>query len=210
MQMSYTLPSLPYEYGALEPHFDERTMRIHHTKHHQTYVNNTNDALKDFPQLAELDIDDLIQNLDKVPADKRTFLRNNAGGHANHSMFWIGLKIGTELQGELKSAIERDFGSVENFKEIFEKAAATRFGSGWAWLVLKSDGKLAVVSTANQDNPLMGESISGVSGYPILGLDVWEHAYYLKYENRRPEYIKAFWSVVNWDEAAKRFAEKVK
>lgn len=208
--MSYTLPSLPYEYGALEPHFDERTMKIHHTKHHQTYVNNTNDALKDFPELAKLDIDDLIQNLDKVPADKRTFLRNNAGGHANHSMFWNGLKIGTELKGELKSAIERDFSSVESFKEIFEKAAATRFGSGWAWLVLKSDGKLAVVSTANQDNPLMGESISGVSGYPILGLDVWEHAYYLKYENRRPEYIKAFWSVVNWDEAAKRFAEKVK
>ncbi|SPP32525.1 Superoxide dismutase [Mn] [Arsenophonus endosymbiont of Aleurodicus floccissimus] len=209
--MSYTLPTLPYEYGALEPHFDERTMKIHHTKHHQTYVNNTNDALKDFPELAKLDIDDLIQNLDKVPADKRTFLRNNAGGHANHSMFWNGLKIGTELKGELKSAIERDFASVENFKEIFEKAAATRFGSGWAWLVLKSDGKkLAVVSTANQDNPLMGESISGVSGYPILGIDVWEHAYYLKYENRRPEYIKAFWSVVNWDEAAKRFAEEVK
>lgn len=208
--MSYTLPSLPYEYGALEPYFDERTMKIHHTKHHQTYVNNTNDALKEFPELAKLDIDDLIQNLDKVPADKRTFLRNNAGSHANHSMFWIGLKIGTELKGELKSAIERDFGSVENFKEIFEKAAATHFGSGWAWLVLKSDGKLAVVSTANQDNPLMGEAISGVSGYPILGLDVWEHAYYLKYENRRPEYIKAFWSVVNWDEAEKRFAEKVK
>ncbi|QLK88608.1 superoxide dismutase [Mn] [Arsenophonus endosymbiont of Aphis craccivora] len=207
--MSYTLPSLPYEYGALDPHFDERTMKIHHTKHHQTYVNNTNDALKDFPELAKLDIDDLIQNLDKVPADKRTFLRNNAGGHANHSMFWNGLKTGTELKGELKSAIERDFASVENFKEIFEKAAATRFGSGWAWLVLKSDGKLAVVSTANQDNPLMGESISGVSGDPILGLDVWEHAYYLKYENRRPEYIKAFWSVVNWDEAAKRFAGKV-
>lgn len=210
MRMSYTLPSLPYEYAALEPHFDERTMKIHHTKHHQTYVNNTNDALKDFPELAKLDIDDLIQNLDKVPADKRTFLRNNAGGHANHSMFWNGLKTATELKGELKSAIERDFASVENFKEIFEKAAATRFGSGWAWLVLKSDGKLAVVSTANQDNPLMGESISGVSGYPILGLDVWEHAYYLKYENRRPEYIKAFWSVVNWDEAAKRFAGKVK
>ncbi|MFS1539453.1 MAG: superoxide dismutase [Mn] [Candidatus Phlomobacter fragariae] len=208
--MSYTLPSLPYEYGALEPYFDERTMKIHHTKHHQTYINNTNDALKDFPELVKLDIEDLIQNLDKVPADKRTFLRNNAGGHANHSMFWTGLKIGTKLQGELKSAIERDFVSVENFKEIFEKAATTRFGSGWAWLVLKSDGKLAVVSSANQDNPLMGEAISGVSGYTILGLDVWEHAYYLKYENRRPEYIKAFWSVVNWDEAAKRFVEKVK
>ncbi|MGP1923414.1 MAG: superoxide dismutase [Mn] [Arsenophonus sp. NEOnobi-MAG3] len=208
--MSYTLPSLPYEYGALEPHFDKRTMKIHHTKHHQTYVNNTNEALKDFPELANLYIDELIQNLENIPAEKHTILRNNAGGHANHSIFWKGLKLGTELQGELKSAIERDFLSVENFKEIFEKVAATRFGSGWAWLVLRLDGKLTVISTANQDNPLMGEAISGVSGYPILGLDVWEHAYYLKYENRRPEYIKAFWSVVNWDEAAKRFAENIK
>lgn len=203
--MSYVLPALPYAYDALEPHFDKMTMEIHHTKHHQTYVNNTNTALEAFPEMANLDIDDLIAQLDKFPADKRTFIRNNAGGHSNHSMFWKGLKTGTTLQGDLKTAIERDFGSVEAFQAEFEKAAATRFGSGWAWLVLK-DGKLAVVSTANQDSPLMGEAISGTSGYPIIGLDVWEHAYYLKFQNRRPDYIKAFWSVVNWDEAAARFA----
>ncbi|MEK8098378.1 superoxide dismutase [Mn] [Morganella morganii] len=203
--MSYVLPALPYAYDALEPHFDKMTMEIHHTKHHQTYVNNTNTALEAFPEMANLDIDDLIAQLDKFLADKRTFIRNNAGGHSNHSMFWKGLKTGTTLQGDLKAAIERDFGSVEAFQAEFEKAAATRFGSGWAWLVLK-DGKLAVVSTANQDSPLMGEAISGTSGYPIIGLDVWEHAYYLKFQNRRPDYIKAFWSVVNWDEAAARFA----
>lgn len=203
--MSYVLPALPYAYDALEPHFDKMTMEIHHTKHHQTYVNNTNTALEAFPEMANLDIDDLIAQLDKFPADKRTFIRNNAGGHSNHSMFWKGLKTGTTLQGDLKAAIERDFGSVEAFQAEFEKAAATRFGSGWAWLVLK-DGKLAVVSTANQDSPLMGEAISGTSGYPVIGLDVWEHAYYLKFQNRRPDYIKAFWSVVNWDEAAVRFA----
>ncbi|ATF55398.1 superoxide dismutase [Mn] [Morganella morganii] len=203
--MSYVLPALPYAYDALEPHFDKMTMEIHHTKHHQTYVNNTNTALEAFPEMANLDIDDLIAQLDKFPADKRTFIRNNAGGHSNHSMFWKGLKTGTTLQGDLKAAIERDFGSVEAFQAEFEKAAATRFGSGWAWLVLK-DGKLAVVSTANQDSPLMGEAISGTSGYPIIGLDVWEHAYYLKFQNRRPDYIKAFWSVVNWDEAAARLA----
>ncbi|MFD0709896.1 superoxide dismutase [Mn] [Photorhabdus luminescens] len=208
--MSYSLPSLPYSYEALEPHFDKQTMEIHHTKHHQTYVNNTNSALEVFPELAGLDIDDLIQQLDKIPADKRTFVRNNAGGHANHSLFWKGLKLGTTLQGPLKEAIERDFGSIDSFKEKFEQAAATRFGSGWAWLVLKDDGKLAVVSTANQDSPLMGEAISGASGYPIIGLDVWEHAYYLQYQNRRPDYIKAFWNVVNWDEAATRYQEKVK
>ncbi|QQO72554.1 superoxide dismutase [Mn] [Morganella morganii] len=203
--MSYVLPALPYAYDALEPHFDKMTMEIHHTKHHQTYVNNTNTALEAFPEMANLDIDDLIAQLGKFPADKRTFIRNNVGGHSNHSMFWKGLKTGTTLQGDLKAAIERDFGSVEAFQAEFEKAAATRFGSGWAWLVLK-DGKLAVVSTANQDSPLMGEAISGTSGYPIIGLDVWEHAYYLKFQNRRPDYIKAFWSVVNWDEAAARFA----
>ncbi|MBS9422535.1 superoxide dismutase [Mn] [Photorhabdus caribbeanensis] len=208
--MSYSLPSLPYSYDALEPHFDKQTMEIHHTKHHQTYVNNTNSALEAFPELVGLDIDDLIQQLDKIPADKRTFVRNNAGGHANHSLFWKGLKLGTTLQGPLKEAIERDFGSIDSFKEKFEQAAATRFGSGWAWLVLKDDGKLAVVSTANQDSPLMGEAISGASGYPIIGLDVWEHAYYLQYQNRRPDYIKAFWNVVNWDEAAIRYQEKVK
>ena len=202
--MSYSLPSLPYAYDALEPHFDKETMEIHHTKHHQTYVNNANAALEGTP-FADLPVEELITQLDKVPADKKVVLRNNAGGHANHSFFWKGLKTGTTLQGELKAAIEKDFGSVEKFQEEFEKAAATRFGSGWAWLVKKGD-KLAVVSTANQDNPLMGEAISGASGYPIVGLDVWEHAYYLKYQNKRPDYIKAFWNVVNWDEAATRFA----
>lgn len=208
--MSYSLPALPYAYDALEPHFDKMTMEIHHTKHHQTYVNNTNTALEAFPEFAGMDIDELIQQLDKFPADKRTFIRNNAGGHSNHSMFWKGLKLNTTLQGSLKDAIERDFGSIDAFMAEFEKAAASRFGSGWAWLVLKEDGKLAVVSTANQDSPLMGEAISGTSGYPIVGLDVWEHAYYLKFQNRRPDYIKAFWSVVNWDEAAKRFESKAK
>ncbi|MBD2796426.1 superoxide dismutase [Mn] [Xenorhabdus sp. 18] len=208
--MSYSLPSLPYSYDALEPHFDKQTMEIHHTKHHQTYVTNTNSALEALPELSNLDIDDLIQQLDKIPADKRTFVRNNAGGHSNHSLFWKGLKLGTVLGGALKAAIERDFGSVDSFKEKFEQAAATRFGSGWAWLVLKEDGKLAVVSTANQDSPLMGEEIAGASGYPIVGLDVWEHAYYLKYQNRRPDYIKAFWHVVNWDEAVRRYEEKIK
>lgn len=205
--MSYTLPSLPYAYDALEPHFDKQTMEIHHSKHHQAYVNNANAALESLPdELKNLSAEELIAQLDKVPAEKRTALRNNAGGHANHSLFWKGLKKGTQLTSELKAAIERDFGNVDAFKEKFEQAAATRFGSGWAWLVYK-DGKLAVVSTANQDSPLMGESVSGASGYPIVGLDVWEHAYYLKYQNRRPDYIKAFWDVVNWDEAAKRFAD---
>ena len=174
---------------------------------HQTYVNNANAALESLPEFANLSAEELITKLDQLPADKKTVLRNNAGGHANHSLFWKGLKTGTTLQGDLKAAIERDFGSVENFKAEFEKAAATRFGSGWAWLVLKGD-KLAVVSTANQDSPLMGEAISGASGFPIIGLDVWEHAYYLKFQNRRPDYIKAFWDVVNWDEAAARFAAK--
>lgn len=205
--MSYSLPSLPYAYDALEPHFDKQTMEIHHTKHHQTYVSNANTVLEAYPELAQYSVEELIQDLDKVPADKRTFMRNNAGGHANHSLFWKGLKIGTTLGGDLKAAIERDFGSVEKFQEEFEKAAATRFGSGWAWLVLKGD-KLAVVSTANQDSPLMGEAVAGASGFPIVGLDVWEHAYYLKYQNKRPDYIKAFWNVVNWDEAAARFAAK--
>ncbi|WP_380182502.1 superoxide dismutase [Mn] [Kalamiella sp. sgz302252] len=202
--MSYSLPSLPYAYDALEPHFDKQTMEIHHTKHHQTYVNNANAALEG-SEFANLPVEELITKLDQVPADKKTVLRNNAGGHANHSFFWKGLKTGTTLGGDLKAAIEKDFGSVEAFKETFEKAAATRFGSGWAWLV-KKDGKLAVVSTANQDSPLMGEAISGASGTPIIGLDVWEHAYYLKYQNKRPDYIKAFWEVVNWDVAAENFA----
>ncbi|MGL9734305.1 MAG: superoxide dismutase [Mn] [Symbiopectobacterium sp.] len=204
--MSYSLPSLPYAYDALEPHFDKQTMEIHHSKHHQAYVNNANTALESLPAFASLSAEELIAKLDEVPGDKKAVLRNNTGGHANHSLFWKGLKLGTTLGGDLKAAIERDFGSIDAFKEKFEQAAATHCGSGWAWLVLKEDGKLAVVSTANQDSPLMGEAISGASGYPIVALDVWEHSYYLKYQNRRPDYIKAFWNVVNWDEAAARFS----
>ena len=206
--MAYTLPELGYAYDALEPHFDAQTMEIHHSKHHQAYVNNANAVLENLPEFAEFCPGQLITKLAEIPADKRTALRNNAGGHVNHSLFWKGLKTGTTLQGALKAAIERDFGSVENFQAEFEKAAATRFGSGWAWLVL-NQGKLEVVSTANQDSPLMGKEIAGCEGYPILGLDVWEHAYYLKFQNRRPDYIKAFWNVVNWDVAAERFEKKV-
>lgn len=202
--MAYTLPALPYAYDALEPHFDAMTMEIHHSKHHQAYVNNSNAALEKLPEWADKSAEELIANLDKLPEEVRTPLRNNAGGHANHSLFWQILKTGTTLQGALKAAIERDFGSVEAFQAEFEKAAASRFGSGWAWLVYE-EGKLKVVSTANQDSPLMGKAVSGASGYPIIGLDVWEHAYYLKFQNRRPDYIKAFWQVVNWDEAGKRF-----
>lgn len=203
--MTYTLPTLPYAYDALEPHFDKQTMEIHHSKHHQAYINNANAALENLPEFASLGAEELISKIDQLPADKKTVLRNNAGGHANHSLFWKGLKPGTTLQGKLKAAIERDFASVEEFKNLFEKAAAGRFGSGWAWLVVQN-GKLAVTSTANQDNPLMGDTLAGTSGYPVIGLDVWEHAYYLKYQNRRPDYIKAYWNVVNWDEAAARFA----
>ncbi|MFB6421814.1 MAG: superoxide dismutase [Mn] [Candidatus Malihini olakiniferum] len=203
--MSYSLPSLTYSYDALEPHFDKKTMEIHHSKHHQTYVNNANAALKGLPEFASLSAEELITKLDKVPVEKKEALHNNVGGHVNHSLFWKGLKLGTALDGHLRTAIEQDFGSVDAFKEKFEQVAATCFGSGWAWLLLKEDGKLAVVSTGNQDSPLMSGAISGASGYPIFALDVWEHAYYLKYQNRRQDYIKAFWSVVNWNEAAMRF-----
>ena len=202
--MAYQLPALPYAYDALEPHFDTQTMEIHHSKHHQAYVNNANAVLANLPEWEKLSAEELIARLAELPENVRTPLRNNAGGHANHSLFWQILRTGTTLQGKLKAAIERDFGSVEAFQAEFEKAAATRFGSGWAWLVYE-DGKLKVVSTANQDSPLMGQAVSGASGYPIIGLDVWEHAYYLKFQNRRPDYIKAFWQVVNWDEAAHRF-----
>lgn len=202
--MAYQLPELPYAYDVLEPHFDTQTMEIHHSKHHQAYVNNANAVLAKLPEWEKLSAEELIARLAELPENVRTPLRNNAGGHANHSLFWQILKTGTTLQGKLKAAIERDFGSVEAFQAEFEKAAATRFGSGWAWLVYEN-GKLKAVSTANQDSPLMGQAVSGVSGYPIIGLDVWEHAYYLKFQNRRPDYIKAFWQVVNWDEAARRF-----
>ena len=207
--MSYTLRELGYAYNASEPHFDAQTMEIYHIKHHQAYVNNANAALEGLPaELVEMYPGHLISNLDKIPAEKRGALRNNAGGHTNHSLFWKSLKKGTTLQGVLKDSIERDFGSVDAFKAEFEKAAATRFGSGWAWLVLTAEGKLAVVSTANQDNPLMGKEVAGCEGFPLLGLDVWEHAYYLKFQNRRPDYIKEFWNVVNWDFVAERFEQK--
>ena len=186
--MPYTLPELGYAYDALEPHFDAQTMEIHHSKHHQAYVNNANAVLETLPaEFSEMCAGQLISQLDKIPAEKRTALRNNAGGHANHSLFWKSLKKGTTLQ---------------------EKAAATRFGSGWAWLVI-NQGKLSVVSTANQDSPLMGKEIAGCEGFPLLGLDVWEHAYYLKFQNRRPDYIKEFWNVVNWDFVAERLAKKL-
>lgn len=204
--MAYTLPALPYAYDALDPYIDSETMHLHHDKHHQTYVNNANAAVESLPaELQQLSAEELLKNLDKVPADKLNAIKNNVGGHVNHTLFWDLLKVGTELTGELKAAIERDFGSVEAFKERFAQAAATRFGSGWAWLVVQN-GKLAVVSTPNQDTPIMGEKFSGVSGTPILTLDVWEHAYYLKYQNRRVDYIGAFWNVVNWDKVAELFA----
>lgn len=211
--MAYTLPELGYAYDALEPHFDAQTMEIHHSKHHQTYVNNANALLENTPELAALAEQGcagfVLQNLNKVPADKITGARNNIGGHVNHTFFWKNLKKGTTLQGALKDAIVRDFGSFEAFQAEFEKAATTRFGSGWAWLVLQENGKLAVVSTANQDSPLMGKEIAGCEGYPLIGLDVWEHAYYLKFQNRRPDYIKEFWNVVNWDFANERFEKKI-
>ncbi|KAK4541392.1 hypothetical protein LTR36_007993 [Oleoguttula mirabilis] len=182
--MAYTLPRLPYSYDALEPHFDKETMEIHHSRHHQTYVNSLNAALEG-SELSSLAVDEVITKLDQVPAEKRTAVRNHGGGHSNHSFFWKNLKTGTTLSGDLKAAIENGFGGFENFQQQFEKAATTVFGSGWAWLV-KTDGGLKIVTTHNQDSPLMGEAVAGTSGFPIIGLDVWEHAYYLKYRNKRP------------------------
>lgn len=198
--MSFTLPALPYAYDALEPAFDARTMEIHHTKHHQTYVNNLNAALEGHADLAAKSIEDLVANLKDLPESIQTAVRNNGGGHFNHSFFWESLQAPSAeaaIPASLKSRLEADFGSVEAFKEAFAKAAATRFGSGWAWLVDR-DGHLEVLSTANQDTPLE------LGLKPLLGLDVWEHAYYLHYQNRRPDYTQAFFSVVNWDKVASR------
>lgn len=198
--MSYQLPELPYAYDALEPHFDARTMEIHHSKHHAAYTNNLNAALEG--RDINKSIEALLKNLSDLPADIQTVVRNNGGGFYNHSLFWKGLSLGGSPVpvGDLATAIVNEFGAFDTFKEQFNKAAATRFGSGWAWLVVEG-GKLSVVSTANQDSPISdGKEV-------ILGLDVWEHAYYLKYQNRRPDYIQAFWNVVNWEEAAKRFDE---
>jgi len=199
--MAYELPSLPYSYEALEPHVDARTMEIHHTKHHQTYINNVNGALESHPDLASKSVDDLVRDLASVPEAIRGAVRNNGGGHSNHSFFWgiMGPGKGGAPSGDLASAIDSTFSSFDKFQEEFAKAAATRFGSGWAWLVVDG-GKLAVTSTANQDSPLSDGKT------PILGLDVWEHAYYLNYQNRRPDYVKAFWNVVDWDQVAALYA----
>ncbi|MCM3360874.1 superoxide dismutase [Niallia sp. JL1B1071] len=199
--MAYSLPQLPYAYDALEPHIDKETMNIHHTKHHNTYVTNLNNALEGNDELLSKTVEELVSNLDAVPEAARTAVRNNGGGHANHSLFWevISPNGGGQPTGDLAAAIDSKFGSFENFKEEFSKAATTRFGSGWAWLVV-NNGELEVTSTPNQDNPLMEGKT------PVLGLDVWEHAYYLNYQNRRPEYISAFFNVINWDEVAKRYS----
>jgi len=201
--MALELPQLTYDVKALEPHIDARTMEIHHTKHHQAYINNANNLLKDHPALASLSAEQLIADLSKIPEAIRGGIRNNAGGHSNHAFFWqiIGPGKGGAPKGALKAAIEASFGSFDKFKEEFTKAATTRFGSGWAWLVVGADKKLVVGSTANQDSPLMGKAVAGIEGKPVIALDVWEHAYYLNYQNRRPDYIAAFWNVVNWDAA---------
>jgi len=201
-QMTYKLPELPYAYDALEPHIDKETMNIHHTKHHNAYVTNLNNALEGNEELLNKSIEELIANLDAVPESKRAAVRNNGGGHANHSLFWelLSAEGGGNPSGALAEAIDNKFGGFDAFKEEFAKAGATRFGSGWAWLVLNG-GELEIMSTPNQDSPIMEGKT------PLLGLDVWEHAYYLNYQNRRPDYISAFWNVVNWDEVAKRFGK---
>ena len=199
--MAFELPQLPYAYDALEPHIDKETMNIHHTKHHNTYVTNLNKAVEG-TEFANKPVEELISDLEAVPENIRTAVRNNGGGHANHSLFWqiLSPNGGGEPTGELADAINTKFGSFEAFKEEFNKAAIGRFGSGWAWLVV-NNGELEVTSTPNQDSPLMEGKT------PNLGIDVWEHAYYLKYQNRRPEYVAAFWNVINWDEVAKRYNE---
>ncbi|NLM66670.1 MAG: superoxide dismutase [Enterococcus sp.] len=198
--MTYQLPALPYAYDALEPHIDVDTMHLHHEKHHNAYVTNLNAAIEKHPELGEKSIEELIANMDAIPEDIRTAVRNNGGGHANHTFFWniMAPNAGGEPVGELKEAIDATFGSFESFQEKFKAAAATRFGSGWAWLALK-DGKLEVVSTPNQDSPIMD------GGVPIVGIDVWEHAYYLKYKNLRPSYVEAFWNLVDWKKANEIF-----
>lgn len=200
--MPHELPKLPYSYDALEPHIDARTMEIHHTKHHQTYVNNLNAALEKHHNLQTKSVEELIKDLNAIPEDIRTAVRNNGGGYLNHSMFWPMMSShgGGEPKGDLVAAIKSAFGDFASFKDQFSKAAAGRFGSGWAWLCVDKSGKLVVNSTPNQDNPIS----DGLK--PILGLDVWEHAYYLKYQNRRADYIGAWWNVVNWEQVAKNYA----
>ena len=207
--MPFTLPKLGYAYDALEPNIDARTMEIHYTKHHQTYINNANAVLEGTPW-ADKSAEEIISDLDALPEDKRGPLRNNAGGHANHSLFWTVMSPdgGGQPVGEVAKHIDSDLGGFDAFKEAFTKAALTRFGSGWAWLVTDTSGKLSIESSANQDNPLMKGIGSGNT--PILGLDVWEHAYYLKYQNRRPDYIGAFYNVVDWDEVERRYQAAIK
>ena len=199
--MAYTLPPLAYAYNALEPHIDARTMEIHHTKHHQAYINNVNNAIKGKADLESKSVEELIADINAIPEDIRNVVRNNAGGHANHTFFWtvIGPNAGGQPQGHVAAAIGQAFGSFDAFKEKFAQAATTRFGSGWAWLSVSKTGQLEISSTPNQDSPWMEGKT------PILGIDVWEHAYYLHYQNRRPDYIAAFWNVVNWQEVEKRF-----
>lgn len=199
--MVFELPALPYDFNALEPHIDARTMEIHHGKHHNAYTSNLNAAVEKHPELAGKSVEELLSDLDSVPEDVRPAVRNNGGGYANHNMFWTAMSPsgGGEPSGSLADAVNSAFGDFSAFKDSFAKAGMTRFGSGWAWLSKKSDGSLSVTSTANQDNPL-SEGLS-----PILGLDVWEHAYYLNYQNRRGDYISAWWNVVNWDEVSQRF-----
>lgn len=200
--MSYSLPAIPYSYDSLEPYFDTETMKIHHTKHHQNYINNTNAILKD-TAFSALSIEELMSIFNEISLENKNSLRNNAGGHINHSFFWESLKINTVLNRNIKLELDKNFGSFESFKHQFEEIAMKHFGSGWVWLVNKN-GKLDIVSTINQDNPLMGKLISNTYGDPILGLDIWEHAYYLKYQNKKLDYIKAFWNVVNWDKVDSR------
>ena len=205
--MAYELPPLPYAKDALEPNIDALTMEIHHDKHHAAYVTNVNKAIAGKPDLEKKTVEQLISNLDTVPPDIRGAVRNNGGGHANHSMFWklLGPKAGGAPTGPLADAIQTAFGSFDSLKEKIEAAGLARFGSGWAWLVVQG-GKLEVYSTANQDNPLMGKAVAGCEGHPIFGVDVWEHAYYLKYQNRSADYLKAVWNAVNWAEVAKHYA----
>lgn len=199
--MAYTLPKLSYAYDALEPHIDARTMEIHHTKHHQAYVNNVNAALEAHADLANLSVEELVSHINSVPENVRTAVRNNGGGHANHTMFWSIMKPGGggQPKGELAKAIEQQLGGFDAFKQAFTKAALGRFGSGWAWLTLNGDHRLLVEDTANQDSPLMQ------GHFPVLGIDVWEHAYYLKYQNRRPEYVEAWFNTIDWDAVTERY-----
>jgi superoxide dismutase, Fe-Mn family len=201
--MAFEVPPLPYDYSALEPYIDTQTMQLHHDKHHAAYVNNLNAALKDNSQFASMSVDDALRHINDVPDSVRTAVRNNGGGHSNHSMFWqiMTPNGGGQPSGALANAINSTFGSFDTFKAQFNDAGVKRFGSGWAWLILDQSGKLQVISTANQDSPLMD------GNYPVMGNDVWEHAYYLKYQNRRPDYLNAWWNVVNWDAIANRYAQ---